>query len=270
MNIRLLCVLVVFFSAFAAHADFSEWVNLSTAKKDVWLSVRTATWKFDTTHFTKGKVRVGLHVMIGNATKKPIEVGPGSFVIRLDKNDKSLFFTVFDHGVLGDRERQGLMTAPSTLAPSDSLFVYMTFVLPDTGMNVELKLTPMNSKKSTWLTFLPVVTTPCKRLALSAEQFLVATDVFQKFMDNGKPSYYDESRRLLLSYLKKKTLGPCTDSRASDLADMSGAALRLVNLEDQQLNNIRRGDRDAVAPMSFFLSMARLPALKIQKEDSKK
>lgn len=243
-------------------ADFTDTLNISSARKTAWMQVNTVEWKLDTVLFAKGLVRINVHVRIGNPTKAPIEINPGSWAIRLARNDKALFLPSLDRGSFKPKTL--------TIPPKDSVETYVTFVLPDSGMNVELQLTPVGAKKPTSLTFLPSGTTPCKRLAISADLFLLATDVFRKFVDDKRQAYYDESRRLFLMYLKKKVSGPCTVARASDLEDMSGAALRLVNLEPQELNNLKRGDRDAVGPMGFFVSMARMPAVKILKEDSKK
>ncbi|MDZ4744713.1 MAG: hypothetical protein SGJ05_01780 [bacterium] len=264
MNRKLFLVVltVLFLTPLALLADFADTLNLTTPKKGVWMTVRTVTWKFDTAQYAKGRVRLDLQLMVGNNTKKAIEVGTGSFLIRLAKNDRAIYLSAMG---------PGMMTPPTrTIAPKDSSVLAISFVLADTGTNVELKMTPTASKTSAWLTFLPTVTSPCQRLALSSEQFLTAADVFQEFMSNTRLSTYKESRRLFLDYLKKKVAGPCTDARASDLESLSGAALKIINLDDQELNNIVRGEREATAPMSFFVSMAKMYAQKIRDQDSKK
>lgn len=250
-------------SLIPAKADFSDTLNLrSTPGKGAWIAMRTVTWRFDTADFVKGRSRLDIEVIVGNSGKAPIEIGPGSFMIRLGKNDRSLFFTSMQPGAP--------QVQKASIAPKDSLVTRMSFVLPDTGSTVELKLTPTSSKTSTWLTFLPMVTTPCKRLARSAELFLLATTTFRKFMDEKKRPYYDEARGLYLTYLKTKVLGPCTDARASDLEDLSKSALKLVNLDGQEIDNVLRGDRDMVSSMAFFLTMAKRPAQRILDQDSRK
>lgn len=246
-----------------ANADFSDTLNLRSALgKGAWLHVRTVAWKFDTTDFVKGRSRLDVEVVVGNSGKAPFEIGPGSFAVRLGKNDRALFFTSMQPGAP--------QVLKASIAPKDSIVTRMSFVLPDTGSTVELKLTPIGSKSATWLTFLPTVTSPCKRLARSAELFLLATTTFRKFMDEKRRPYYEESRGLYLTYLKTKVSGPCTDARASDLEDLSKSALKLVNLDGQEIDNILRGDRDMVSSMSFFLTMAKRPAQRTLDQDSRK
>ncbi len=247
----------------AAHADFSDTLNLRSALgKGAWLHLRIVTWKFDTSDFVKGRSRLDIEIVVGNSGKAPIEIGPGSFAVRLGKNDRALFFTSMHPGAP--------QVQRASIAPKDSLITRMSFILPDTGSVVELKLTPAGSKTSSWLTFLPSVTSSCKRLARSAELFLLATTTFRKFMDEKRRSYYDEARSLYLTYLKTKISGPCTDARASDLEDLSKSALKLVNLDGQEIDNVLRGDRDMVSSMSFFLTMAKRPAQRILDQDSRK
>lgn len=254
---------LLLYSLLPARADFSDTLNLrSTPSKGAWIAVKTVTWKFDTTDFMKSRSRLDIEMVIGNSGKSPIEIGPGSFAVRLGKNDRALFFTSMQPGTP--------QVQKTSIAPKDSLLTRMSFVLPDTGSAVELKLTPTGSKTSTWLTFLPTVTSPCKRLARSAELFLLATTTFRKFMDERKRPYYDEARGLYLTYLKMKIAGPCTDTRASDLEDLSKSALKLINLDGQEIDNILRGDRDMVSSMAFFLTMAKRPAQRILDQDSRK
>mgnify|MGYP000361129038 CR=1 FL=1 len=248
--------------AIPAYADFADTLSLTTPKKGVWMTVKTVTWKFDTAQYAKGRVRLDLQVIVGNATKQAVEIGAGSFLIRLAKNDKAIFFSYMGPGALTPPMR--------TVAPKDSSVLTVSFVLPDSGMNVEMKLTPKDAKTSTWLTFLPAVTSPCQRLALSAEQFLAGTMMFQEFMESKRVGQHGESRRLLMEYLKRKVGGPCTDARSSELEGMSSAAFKIINLDGQDFDNVVRGDRETVAPMSFFISMANVKARKIRDQDSQK
>lgn len=246
-----------------ARADFSDTLNLASPPgKGARLKVRTVTWVFDTTDFSKGRSRLDIVVIVGNSGKAPVEIGPGSFAVRLAKNDRALFFTSMQPGTP--------QVQKASIAPKDSIVIRMSFVLPDTGSSVELKFTPIGSKSSAWLTFLPTVTSSCKRLARSAEMFLLATATFRKFMDEKNRSYYDEARALYLTYLKSKVSGPCTDARASDLEDLSKSALKLVNLDGQEIDNVLRGDRDMLSSMAFFLTMAKKPAQRILSQDSRK
>lgn len=254
---------LMFCTLLPARADFSDTLNLASAPgKGAWLKVRTVTWVFDTTDFSKGRSRLDIEVVVGNSGKAPVEIGPGSFAVRLGKNDRALFFTSMQPGTP--------QVQKASIAPKDSVVTRMSFVLPDTGSSVELKYTPTGSKSSTWLTFLPTVTSSCKRLARSAEMFLLATTTFRKFMDERKRPYYDEARGLYLMYLKSKVFGPCTDARASDLEDLSKSALKLVNLDGQEIDNVLRGDRDMLSSMAFFLTMAKKPAQRILTQDSRK
>ncbi|MBK9181768.1 MAG: hypothetical protein IPM83_01345 [Ignavibacteria bacterium] len=174
------------------------------------MKVRTATWVFDSSLYSRGKVHVDLRVVVTNDSKKPIDVGPGSFLIRLNKNDRSIFLTAMGGSALTVKQ--------ATIKPKDSLLFEMSFVLPDTGTTVELKLTPLGSKSSVFLTFLDQT---ASLLAVGSwiglQYYLAATDLIQKFAEEGKRDYYDQGRDMLMTFVRKKNGGPCYDARKEEV-----------------------------------------------------
>ncbi|MBK7576614.1 MAG: hypothetical protein IPI24_04180 [Ignavibacteria bacterium] len=261
---RVMLAFCLFFSGLvilgsSVQAQHTKVLQLASKQKDVWMKVRTATWVFDSSLYSRGKVHVDLRVVVTNDSKKPIDVGPGSFLIRLNKNDRSIFLTAMGGSALTVKQ--------ATIKPKDSLLFEMSFVLPDTGTTVELKLTPLGSKSSVFLTFLDQTASPCRRLVDWAQYYLAATDLIQKFAEEGKRDYYDQGRDMLMTFVRKKNGGPCYDARKEEVDKLIESAMFLINLEDQKVYGVTRGRQDDVAPLKFFTSYSRSRARKIVEQD---
>lgn len=264
---KVIIAICVFVSAFAilgsnAHAQHTKLLQVASKQKDVWMKVRTVTWVFDSTLYSQGKVQIDLRVVVTNDSKKAVDIGPGSFLIRLNKNEKTIFLTA-----MGGRT---LTVKQATIMPKDSLLFEMSFAVPDTGTTVELKLTPTGSKSPVYLAFLDQTSSPCRRLVDWAQYFLAATDLIQKFADEGNRDYYDQGRDMLMAFARKKNSGPCYDARKEEVDKIVESAMYLINLEEQKVYGVTRRRQDDVAPLKFLTSFSRSKARKIVEQDALK
>lgn len=195
-------------------ADFDDTINLKAASKGMWLRAESVTWRFDTADYNRNRCQLDLRLQVGNATKEPITVAPGSFVILLEKNPKSMFLTA-----MGSMKYTSFQKMQ--LKPGDSSYVSVSFVLPDTGRSVELKFTPVGSKESVWLTFLPEVLSPCKRQARRMDLFLFALDGYRRFLDTRQIGKFWGPGLLLLAFetegAKKQTCAEVSTERVAVL-----------------------------------------------------
>lgn len=262
MKVLLTFCLLVSLSAILgsnAQAQHTKVLQLASKQKDVWMKVRTVTWVFDSSLYAKGKVQIDLRVVVTNDSKQPVDINSGSFIVRLNKNDRSFHLTAMGGNAL--------VTRSATIKPKDSVLFEMSFVVSDTAKNAELVMTPNGSKSKVYLTFLQETASPCRRLVDWAQYYLAATDFINLFIKEKKRQYYDEGRDMLMTFIRKKNSGPCYDARKEEVDELVESALFFINLDDQKVYGVTRGREDDVMPLMFATGFTRRKASKIVEQD---